>query len=73
MCPYLHITESARPQINDQVLFDFKNDNLSNVRDGERSIYYNGQGTVKPKVLTQIFYFGTLYNIILLFFYIPVE
>ena len=28
------------------MLFDFKNDNLSNVRDGERSIYYNGQGTV---------------------------
>ena len=40
------IIASARPQINDQVLFDFKNDNLSNVRDGERSIYYNGQGTV---------------------------
>lgn len=40
------IITSARPQINEQLLYDFKHENLRKIRDSDKTIYYNGTGTV---------------------------
>lgn len=40
------IITSSRPQINEQLLYDFKHENLTMIRDSDHTIYYNGTGTV---------------------------
>lgn len=40
------IAAVLRPQFNDQLLFDFKNKNLSSIKDGDKVIYYESVGTV---------------------------
>lgn len=35
---------SSRPQINEQLAFDFTHENLKKIRDGDRSILYAGKG-----------------------------
>lgn len=37
---------SSRPQINEQLAFDFSHRNLSKMREGDRTIEYNGYGIV---------------------------
>lgn len=40
------ILTSSRPQINEQLAYDFSHRNLSKIREGDRTIEYNGEGIV---------------------------
>lgn len=40
------IIASSRLQINEQILYDLKHDNLNIVKDTDKSIFYNGNGVV---------------------------
>lgn len=37
---------SSRPKINEQMLFDLQHRNLSQIRDGDRTVFYSGKGQI---------------------------